>query len=205
MPIEEQGLFSSLKNIQVVFDVGARIDMDYIRLKPGIEIHYFEPNPEFAKELKGGKVNTIGLSDVEGRMMYYKDTQSFVVKGWKGGTFNLTTLDKYALDIPRIDFLKIDCEGMDYRILCGGKETLKKTKHVQFEFSAGIQAFADVLKGFDLFLIRDARLYNDVIKPRVTGKEWDQLLVPLTPAVMKLLEEEVIPLGAGGNIYARRK
>jgi FkbM family methyltransferase len=205
MPVEELEVFKSLKDIKVVFDVGARMDTDYIKARPDIEIHYFEPNPEFAKELYGGKVNILGLSDREERLPYHRDTQSFVSKGWKMGVFNLSTLDIYAKNIPKIDFIKIDCEGMDYKILVGGTETLKKTRYVQFEYWDGVQKFVDLLKDFDLFLIRDARLYNDVIKPRVTGKKWEKLLVPLTKDVIELIDKTCIPLGAGGNILGIRK
>lgn len=204
MPKDELDLFMSLKDIKVVFDVGARTDMDYVRLRPDIEIHYFEPNPIFYKELKGDHVNHFGLSDEDNLLMYYTHTQSFVTEMWKGVRLPVRTLDNYAKDIPRIDFLKIDTEGMDFKVLRGGQETLKKTRYIQFEFSSPIEQYLGLLKGFDLFLINDSRLYNDVIKPRVTDKKWEKKLVPLTQDVIDLLNNEVIPLGAGGNIFATK-
>ena len=41
IPKDELKVFESLKDIKVVFDVGARDDVDYLILKPGIELHAF--------------------------------------------------------------------------------------------------------------------------------------------------------------------
>lgn len=184
--------------MQVVFDVGARTDMDY----PDTECHRFEPNPEFASKLSG-IVNVFGLSDKEEELLYNPVTQSFD----KDGTilYPLKTLDSYAKDIPVIDFLKIDAEGMDYRILLGGKQTLKKVKSLQFEYWDGVQKFVDLLPEFNLSLVLDSRLYNDVIKPRVTDDKYKNESVPLTPDVIDLIDNVLIPLGAGGDIIGIRK
>jgi FkbM family methyltransferase len=205
----ELSVFKSLKDVKVVFDVGARTDMLYDG--PGVEVHRFEPNPEFASSLSG-IVNRFGLSDKEEELSYNTVTQSFVngkeyprrIYGW-GPSFPLKTLDQYAKDIPRIDFLKIDAEGMDYKILLGGKETLKKTRYIQFEYWDGVQKFIDLLPDFELSLILDSRLYNDVIKPRVTDEKYEKPLVSLTEDVVHLIDKVCIPLGAGGNIFGIRK
>ena len=52
IPTEELEVFKALKNIKVVFDVGARVDIDYLNIFPKATHHLFEPNPEFFKELK---------------------------------------------------------------------------------------------------------------------------------------------------------
>lgn len=48
----------------------------------------------------------------------------------------LTTGEKYALanDLNHVDFLKIDVEGMDYRVLQGFGRSLKNIDVIQFEF-----------------------------------------------------------------------
>src|SRR3990167_3107314 len=52
IPKEEIELAKQLKDIKVVFDVGARTDIDYLELWPEAEFHLFEPNPESFKELE---------------------------------------------------------------------------------------------------------------------------------------------------------
>lgn len=199
---DELKIFKTLKDVKVVFDVGAR-DSQYLKAKPGIEIHYFEPHKEFADKLEGGIVNQFGLSDKAGKGLYHPLTESFSSLGKL--IYPLKTLDWYAKDIPQIDFLKIDAEGMDYKILLGGKETLKKVRYLQFEYWDGVQKFVDLLKDFDLFLISDSRLYNEVIKHRVSGEKWKEILVPLTQDVIDLIDKTLIPLGAGGNIFGIKK
>ena len=72
IPTEELEVFKALKNIKVVFDVGARVDIDYLNIFPKATHHLFEPNPEFFKELKekvGDRknvyLNYYGLGDKE--------------------------------------------------------------------------------------------------------------------------------------------
>lgn len=196
---EEIEVFKKFKDtIQVVFDVGARTDMSY----ENVEVHYFEPNPEFADTLDG-IVNNYGLSDKEETLLYNPKTQSFIKDGFV--PYKLFTLDKYAEDIPRVDFIKIDAEGMDYRILLGGKETLKRVKYIQFEWWNGVQKFVNLLRDFDLFLLHGERLYNDVIKPRTQDEKYKELLTPLTKDVIDFIDNVCIPLGAGGNVFGIRK
>ena len=59
----------------------------------------------------------------------------------------LKTLDWYVKEynIKRIDFLKIDTEGYDYKILKGGLETIKITKYIQYEHWDNLQQFHDLL------------------------------------------------------------
>lgn len=50
-----------------------------------------------------------------------------------------TTIDKYVIDkgINRLDFIKIDVEGSEYKVLCGGKNTIQGLKPIiLYEFSS---------------------------------------------------------------------
>lgn len=202
---DELEVFKSLKDINVIFDVGARTDENYYDLNPNSKIHYFEPNEEFAEKLVGGRVNNFGLSDVEGQAIYYPETQSFLMRQGIGIMYPLKTLDWYAKDIPIIDFLKIDAEGMDYKILQGGKETLKKVRYLQFEYWSGSRKFKLLLKDFDLYLILDSAL-KSVIKNNITKDEkYNHLMIPLDEDTINLIDDKLIPLGAGGNIFGIRK
>jgi FkbM family methyltransferase len=197
---EELEIFQSLPGVKVVFDVGARTDNNYSG-----EVHRFEPNPEFSSKLTG-IVNRFGLADFSGEMLYYPSNQSFVMKteGEVGIPYPVKTLDEYANDIP-VDFIKIDAEGMDYRILLGGKETLKRVKYIQFEYWDGVKKFRDLLTDFNLYLILDSAL-KEVIQRNITKDDkYNQLMIPLDQETIDLIDDKLIPLGAGGNIFGIRK
>jgi FkbM family methyltransferase len=86
---------------------------------------------------------------------YYKQkSQSFSVK--------ITTLDEFTKmnKTPNIDFLKIDTEGNEYKVLLGAKKLLseKRIKVIQFEFNemnvysrTFFKDFVDLLYNYDLF------------------------------------------------------
>lgn len=40
-----------LSNINVVFDVGSRDDIDFLNIKQDCEYHFFEPNSQFVNSL----------------------------------------------------------------------------------------------------------------------------------------------------------
>jgi len=138
---EELEVFRKLRNVKVVFDVGARVDIDYVELRPYAQHHLFEPNPEFFKELKqkvGDRknvfLNNYGLGDREEELPYDPATQSFMLPV-TNPKLPIKTLDWYIKEykIKRIDFLKIDTEGYDYKVLLGGREAIKLCRYIQYE------------------------------------------------------------------------
>lgn len=150
IPAAELELFGELTDIQVVVDVGARADVDYLVLKKNITLHAFEPNPLFFQQLidkvvelapEEGLVflNRFGLSDEPGMVMYNGVYQAFlggeapVIEGHK--ELELSTLDIYLeqMGIKRIDFLKIDVEGYDFKVLLGGPKAIEMTRFLQYE------------------------------------------------------------------------
>lgn len=158
IPEDELQVFASLKDVKVVFDVGARDDVDYLIIKPDIELHAFEPNPLFFSQLESqlsGRenvhLNMYGLGRKREVRNYNVNLQSFEGKG--GIMLPIRTLDWYVkkYDISTIDFLKIDVEGLDIEVLMGGKRALKRCRYVQFEHWDNVQDFVDILgKDFDL-------------------------------------------------------
>lgn len=159
IPQDELELFASLEDINIVFDVGARADAEYIKLKPNIELHAFEPNPVFFNQLttaigerENTKLNMYGLGDVETEEAY---------DGWRQGFANgeessikegillpIKTLDWYVEknQVQKIDFLKIDTEGYDYKVLIGGKQTIPKCHYIQYEYWNNKLQFHDLLE-----------------------------------------------------------
>ena len=161
IPPEELERFKSLEDIKVVFDVGARADVDYITIKPDIEFHAFEPNPEFFQQLKekvGDRPNTwlnkYGLSDIPGAGIYNDSRQGFVGGEepdiTEGRSLPLRTLDWYVKEnnIQQIDFLKIDTEGYDFKVLLGGLKTIPKCRYIQYEHWNDLKRF-HLLLGHD--------------------------------------------------------
>ena len=162
--VEEIEVFKNLKDLQVIFDVGARTDVEYLDIYPNAEYHLFEPNPEFFAQLKervGDRenvhLNIYGLGDIEGTFEYNNFYQAFhggeaPIEG-SHQILPIKTLDWYIKEnnIKRIDFLKIDTEGYDYKVLLGGKEAVKLAKYIQYEHWDDLQEFHDLLDSqFDM-------------------------------------------------------
>ena len=149
IPKEEIELFKQLKDLKVIFDVGARTDTNYLEIWPESEHHLFEPNPEFFDELykKVGEksnvhANKYGLGDKNQVVGYIEGLQSFVaseVINNPYATGNLLlpmkTLDTYILEnnIKQIDFLKMDTEGYELKILLGATNWFHIIKYLQYE------------------------------------------------------------------------
>lgn len=158
LPKEELERFKKLKNITVVFDVGARTSLDYLAIHPRAKYHLFEPVPKFNKWLtlqcknkKNVTVNAYGLGDKEGTFPYNTGLQAFSGgEAWNGPGIDLPvkTLDWYVKKnkITRIDFLKIDAEGYDFKVLLGGKKAIEMTKYIQYEHWDNLTQFHELLE-----------------------------------------------------------
>ena len=149
IPKEELELFKQLKDLKVIFDVGARTDTDYLGLWPESQHHLFEPNPEFAKELREKVkdkpnvfVNEFGLGDKKTEEGYQTGLQSFIdslainnPNVTKDLILSIKSLDDYIREreLGRIDFLKIDTEGYELKILLGAMNWYHVIKYIQYE------------------------------------------------------------------------
>ena len=174
---QEKELFSTLENLEIVFDVGPRDDLVYYEMRPELEYHLFEPHLEFAFELKKKLrrlrnenkqfniyINEYGLGKVFGQFIYYEFAQSFVnarTDTMDQHLYPIETLDRYCKEknIHKIDFLKIDAEDMDYQILQGAQEMLPNIRHIQFECHDGLKKFVELLKDFDITLVDDVNYH----------------------------------------------
>lgn len=141
IPKEELELFKFISpDIDVVFDVGARTDIDYKLIKPSLICHLFEPEPEFfatlqekCKGLEGMYLNNFGVSDEDGTFYYDDGLQSF--RNYQGRPMPVKTLHQYCLEnqIEKIDFLKTDTEGWDLRVILGAINYWPIIKYIQYE------------------------------------------------------------------------
>ena len=133
----------------VFFDIGANKGLftywagKYI--KKNADLHIFEPQTELKWiYLKFQKIfhthqlfyNNFGLSDIEGKALINRE---FIGDGSaslktsdtevdNAESVRLQTLDYYCdkNEVDKIDFIKIDVEGHEYKTLAGGMKTIEK-------------------------------------------------------------------------------
>lgn len=158
-----------LDDVRVIIDVGAK-DTEYPIEYPDAICHLFEPNPRHFDELQalyGDNENIIlnnyGLGDKEELKEYDTTLESFgssdaLPYGAGGPVCPIKTLDWYLEEneIDRVDFLKIDTEGYDYKVLKGGTRAIAMTRYLQYEHWDDKGKFEDMLRGiFDMDYIGD--------------------------------------------------
>jgi FkbM family methyltransferase len=144
---------NSLPYPSIVFDVGANIG-EYtaaiLHNIDGAQIYSFEPNPNTYVSLKNLLGNHLavrlfefGLSSQNfiGQMSEFvaNDPSSSIVDQQSSTSvpaeFRNIKDVIVELGISRVDFLKIDTEGMDYEILLSAKSLIPTIRIIQFEIS----------------------------------------------------------------------
>ena len=226
----ELRIFNAIKSdIKTVFDVGARLNTDYVDNSPGADIKFylFEPNPNYFKKLcervqgragKSVEVLNYGLGQKRQRLEYYEDVQSFVKdNGYrKSESKTLLQLEIYTLDefckergIDAVDFLKVDVEGLDYQVLLGGETIIKRScKYCQFEFGVGQTPDGSINtpEKYYQFFAEEFDLYYVRNPQHPIHKELTNLteLTPLTATFRERIEA-FLYRGSGCNILAVRK
>jgi FkbM family methyltransferase len=187
-------LRSIMPTCQLAFDVGAHtgawIDAA-LALNPNVTIHAFEPSTTnfAALQLKPLPANVILRKLALGARIEERELFLFEAHGELNSlypialpegypvehadaseTVSVITLDAYCADhgIRWIDFLKIDAEGHDLKVLQGGagKLATRAIGAVQFEYGGANIESRDLLKDFFLFF-HDIRY--DLYKLRPTG------------------------------------
>jgi FkbM family methyltransferase len=144
----------------VMFDVGTNFGLYALtlaqRLGPTATIHCFEPNPvTYARLTRNISLNPmrnlhphqLGLGDWEGtaRVVSNNDTNSGAASLAEGQGTLITTLDRFCEEhkIQRIDFMKVDVEGFEPRLLKGGRRSLERFQPMmQFELNPPVLAHA---------------------------------------------------------------
>lgn len=214
----ERKVFENISEYcQVVFDVGARTDLVFYELRPELEYHIFEVNPNFNKVLKEKiekipqhKIihNEFGLSDEDAEAIpYFPESQSTIINPGIGHdtpadfSVKVKTLEQYikSVKLKRLDFLKIDTEGLDYGIIKAGLPAIDKLKvpFIQFEYWTGVRKFYELLSNYDLYIL------NEPVLTSYVGI--DSPTIPLDEDMIKTVDETWIPRGLGANVFAIRK
>jgi len=162
---ELQLCLSNLTNGSVFFDVGANVGLYSIAAAkrfPSAKIHAFEPvsstlslfRQNLAKnnlESRNVTLNELALSDAIGEAYITSDFHSSNYITTPESKFSktlirCTTVDDYVRDkdIDRLDFVKIDVEGHELKVVKGAEETLARLKpRVLAELNKGDFKFFD--------------------------------------------------------------
>ena len=221
IPSSELEMFRRLsKHLKVVLDVGCRDDIDYYHIHPDCEYRLFEPMKEALNSLKAKiselekhniHVHEYGLSDVDlDDQVYYDNVQSFIPHWYvpsndTGSRYNLRLLDDYIslAYLDRVDFLKIDVEGLDYNVLIGGIKSLLsgKVSYLQVEYSGGVRQYVDLLPNFQFYWMMEPVLLAALIKANPNnGNCFNKSLIKLDDTLIDFIDE-FSKTGNGGNIF----
>jgi len=174
-----QELQPYIKKNAVIFDIGANIGNHsvYWAIKSNAKkIYSFEPvqnifnilkrNIELNNVTEKVKIYNIGLSNekINGSISYYnpKDIGRTQIKQDLNGNLSLEKLDNIKIDEDTIDFLKIDVEGHELKVLQGGKETIKTYKPIIFveSFPENKKKVHEYLESLNYKLIKELPLDN---------------------------------------------
>ena len=225
----ELNFFKAIFNqIDVLVDVGARFDTDYIDISSGTHITYylFEINPKFYQRLKmklersGEKIilENLAVGERDGFTEYFEDSQSVLrtttaivdSKMKMAGAFEMIRLETYLTKkgVKQVDFLKTDIEEYDYFALVGLGAYLTRCKYIQFELGIGAEIndgkvtndhYFNLLEDFyNLYILADEN--NPIWKQGV----FDADLVILDDKAKKLINHYQID-GVGFNIVGINK
>jgi FkbM family methyltransferase len=176
---EFEVLNGALPGRRLAIDVGAHRGVFIeraLRINPTLQIHAFEPDPRSYAELRAKPypasvtIQNLALGDCaeERELWMFGDFSEISSFHWRPLTPGLpvekptgavpvkvVTLDSYcsAHGIEHIDFLKIDAEGHDLKVVQGARELLTRgaIDAVQFEFGAANIFSGDLLKDFFAF------------------------------------------------------
>jgi len=128
----------------VVFDIGAYVGDTALWFSKAVgpqgKVFAFEPEPRNFEKLKANlernKVTNViplqlALSENEGEMRVSSGAGSSVItQAGTGKSVKVTTIDNFveANTLPRVDFIKMDVEGHELKVLTGARETIKTFK-----------------------------------------------------------------------------
>jgi len=132
----------------VLIDVGANTGLftEQILRARGIRAYLFEPVPEYFRyckekfsQARGVSVENLALADTPGQLTLYMDQKNLgwntleatkCTDGMQPVEIQAVTFDSYAeaAGIDRIDLIKIDVEGAEYRVLKGMQKTLARLR-----------------------------------------------------------------------------
>ena len=131
--------FDHVKQNRVALDIGANVGLWSRDLVKRFDtVIAFEPVAMFRECLarnvfaKNLQVQSIALGDHEGMINMIitegNTGHTHVDPNSQNGSTQITKLD--SLNIDNVDYIKIDCEGYEYRVLCGAEQTIRRCRPV---------------------------------------------------------------------------
>lgn len=131
--------FNYVKQNRVALDIGANVGLWSRDLVKRFDtVIAFEPVSMFRECLSRNvpannlDVRPIALGDSEGMITMIitegNTGHTHVDPSAKGGDTQLTQLD--TLNLPVVDYIKIDCEGFEYRVLRGAEKTIRRCRPI---------------------------------------------------------------------------
>ena len=198
---EYDNIIKYIPNFDVALDVGAHVGIWSRRLAEKFKtVVAFEPVPKHiecwhanvANDFSNVDVEDVALSNVEGTAMMkvpnvtntgmaslvheVKDRR-WVQSGWEDFPeieVKTRTLDSYEFD--QLDFMKIDVEWFELRVLQGAEQTIRKHKPVMYIEMHDMQAFnfmMDIDCGYRIF---EATGMNRLYKSNTVLEELKEML-----------------------------
>lgn len=128
-----------VKQKRVALDIGANVGLwSRDLVKHFITVHAFEPVAMFRECLarnvfaKNLEVHSIALGDQEGTVNMIitegNTGHTHVDPTSKQGNTEIRRLD--SLNLNNVDYIKIDCEGYEYRVLQGAEQTIRRCRPI---------------------------------------------------------------------------
>jgi FkbM family methyltransferase len=128
-----------VKNKRTALDIGANVGLWSRDLVKHFEqVIAFEPVAMFRECLERNVtasniiVESVALGDTEGQVNMIitegNTGHTHVDPNSVNGDTKIIRLD--SLDLQNVDYIKIDCEGFEYRVLQGAKQTIKRCRPV---------------------------------------------------------------------------
>lgn len=176
--------FETEEEKPVIIDGGAHIGLATLYFKwlyPAAKVLAFEPNPDLLKllELNIKQNNLEGVQVIPAALDKHRDKAKFHIDrtDWqwystgsmKEGAWNgeqktreivvsTVRLGEYLKDFAKIDLLKLDIEGNEFKVILGLKEQINKITNLIFEFHPGAESRLGELisflqkKGFEVMI-----------------------------------------------------
>jgi FkbM family methyltransferase len=128
-----------VKNKRVALDIGANVGLWSRDLSKHFEqVIAFEPVAMFRECLQRNvtganlTIKDVALGDQQGMIQMIitegNTGHTHVDPNSKNGDTHIVRLD--SLNLQNVDYIKIDCEGFEYRVLQGAKETIQRCRPV---------------------------------------------------------------------------
>ncbi len=164
----------SQKNPQVIVDIGAHHGFStlyFAKAFPDAKIIAIEPNPSNYTLLKANiehnkckniATHNVLLSDIKGKAesINMDSSNSFVSFQKDETSVDLTTTTLDELVTEHIDFIKIDVEGFEHKILLGSKHIIENQKPIMeieihpkglIAYGSSMKEFTKTLEKFNYF------------------------------------------------------